>query len=105
MSGAVEVPSLCTLTTRALWGTCAMSSFMVWGCSTNTLVQTEINTSPSNGQVSRQVKAECLMCTSVLQLCCRDLILLLGKEGNFAINPGNTLNLPYDYGSIMHYGP
>ncbi|XP_037541584.1 zinc metalloproteinase nas-14 isoform X2 [Nematolebias whitei] len=30
--------------------------------------------------------------------------IMPGKEGNFEINPGNTLNLPYDYGSIMHYG-
>ncbi|XP_013856420.1 high choriolytic enzyme 1, partial [Austrofundulus limnaeus] len=25
-----------------------------------------------------------------------------GKKGNFEISAGNTLNLPYDYNSIMH---
>uniref|UniRef100_A0A3B3DVK8 Metalloendopeptidase n=2 Tax=Oryzias melastigma TaxID=30732 RepID=A0A3B3DVK8_ORYME len=27
-----------------------------------------------------------------------------GKQGNFDVKMGNTLNLPYDFGSIMHYG-
>lgn len=30
--------------------------------------------------------------------------LLEGKEKNFNINKGNTLDLPYDLKSIMHYG-
>ncbi|XP_061602943.1 astacin-like metalloendopeptidase [Cololabis saira] len=27
-----------------------------------------------------------------------------GKEGNFDLKEGDTQNLPYDFGSIMHYG-
>ena len=27
-----------------------------------------------------------------------------GKKGNFEIEEGNTLNLPYDFESIIHYG-
>uniref|UniRef100_A0A8C7Y9V9 Metalloendopeptidase n=1 Tax=Oryzias sinensis TaxID=183150 RepID=A0A8C7Y9V9_9TELE len=27
-----------------------------------------------------------------------------GKQGNFDVKMGDTLNLPYDFGSIMHYG-
>ncbi|TWW69179.1 Low choriolytic enzyme [Takifugu flavidus] len=30
--------------------------------------------------------------------------ILKGKEKNFSIKKGNTLNLPYDLKSIMHYG-
>ncbi|XP_003971542.2 low choriolytic enzyme isoform X1 [Takifugu rubripes] len=30
--------------------------------------------------------------------------ILKGKENNFSIKKGNTLNLPYDLKSIMHYG-
>ncbi|TNM95219.1 hypothetical protein fugu_017978 [Takifugu bimaculatus] len=32
------------------------------------------------------------------------IFLLQGKEKNFSIKKGNTLNLPYDLKSIMHYG-
>ncbi|KAM4529258.1 high choriolytic enzyme 1-like [Fundulus diaphanus] len=28
-----------------------------------------------------------------------------GMKGNFQVKPGNKLNQPYDYESIMHYGP
>ncbi|MEQ2248378.1 hypothetical protein ILYODFUR_018524 [Ilyodon furcidens] len=27
-----------------------------------------------------------------------------GKKDNFKVKRGNTLNLPYDFESIMHYG-
>lgn len=32
------------------------------------------------------------------------LFLLEGKEKNFNIKKGDTLGLPYDLKSIMHYG-
>lgn len=32
------------------------------------------------------------------------IFLLQGKEKNFSVKKGNTLNLPYDLKSIMHYG-
>ncbi|XP_075869154.1 low choriolytic enzyme-like [Nelusetta ayraudi] len=31
--------------------------------------------------------------------------IIKGKEKNFEVKDGNTLNLPYDIDSIMHYGP
>lgn len=32
------------------------------------------------------------------------IFLFQGKANNFSIKKGNTLNLPYDLKSIMHYG-
>ncbi|XP_044024926.1 zinc metalloproteinase nas-4-like isoform X2 [Siniperca chuatsi] len=30
--------------------------------------------------------------------------IIPGRQNNFMVKPGNTLNLPYDINSIMHYG-
>lgn len=97
---------------RAKWAASATRLVTHWGCITSTPAGTAISTSPSIGRTSSKVDRQRESGGGGVALLYWFFFLeksfwFEGKEKNFKVKDSIgsiTLNLPYDVGSIMHYG-